>query len=375
MAARLVAGQQKVPELSLSAPADQLAESFTRIVAVRELANGTVLLGHRYHPTPLLGDFATGRTSEVGRTGAGPGEYREIRGIFPLAGDSSLVDDPQTPRWSILSGTTFVRSHATWGVGWYGPRLVGADRFGGVLEVRPTAYGRQRGIRVNEIPANAESLAVIRHVRASAGAGGAVERSDTLARIRGAFRGVARLMRTLGKEEGRGIGTWFELRAILASDDQAILFPDGWVAIAFQEPYHVRWRSPDGAWRTGPPLPFVRVPVDELQRTAAIRRDWPRSPRLFSPSDYPYWPRFLPPFLDDALVAMPDGRLAIRRTPDARTSRTEYDVIDRDGRLTGRLVLKGSEHVAAFGARWIYVVTRDADDLDWLRRHPQPLRP
>jgi hypothetical protein len=371
LAAAAFAKQDGIQDLRLGPPSGALEEEFTRIVAVRELSDGRVLLAHRYHPTPLLGDFSTGGITEVGRGGAGPGEYKEVRAIFPLGSDSSLVDDQQNSRWSLLDGTKFARSATTWRVGWYGPRLVGADRFGGVLEVRPSQYGTQPGVRVNEIPPNAESLLVIRHHRSST-PGTAVQRSDTLLRIRGAFRGVRRLQRMTDFGRGGRIGAWYELRNILASEDQAIVFPDGWIAIAYQDPYRVEWRSPEGAWRRGQPLPFVRVPADEQQKRAAVARNWPRPPQLFSPDDYPSWPRVLPPFLDNALLALPDGRLAVKRTPDARSPGTVYDLVDRQGRLTARLRLAANESVAAFSSAWAYVIVRDSDDLDWLHRHTWP---
>jgi hypothetical protein len=367
----LAGAQVGVRDLGLGPPSGTLDEGFTRIVAVRELADRRVLLAHRGHPTPLMGDFSTSAVTEVGRAGAGPGEYKEVRAILSIGADSSLVDDQQNGRWSLLDGTTFIRSATTWRVGWYGPRLVGADRFGGVLEVRPSKYGTQPAVRVNDIPTNAESLLVIRHQRSST-PGTAVQRSDTLAQIRGAFRGVRRLTRPMGDGRGRRAEVWHELRAILASEDQAILYPDGWTAIAYQDPYRVDWVSPDGVWERGSPIHFTRIQVDDRQKKAAVTRDWPRSPDLFSPDDYPSWPRVLPPFLDNALLALPDGRLAVKRTPDARSPGTVYDLVDRQGRLTARLRLAANESVAAFSSAWAYVIVRDSDDLDWLQRHTWP---
>jgi hypothetical protein len=45
----------------------KLEEEFARIIAVRELSDGRVLLAHPYHPTPLLGDCSTRGVTEVGR--------------------------------------------------------------------------------------------------------------------------------------------------------------------------------------------------------------------------------------------------------------------------------------------------------------------
>lgn len=350
----------------------RLSQSYNRVLAIRELPDGRALMATRDSAVPLLADFQSGVVTPVGRTGSGPGEFREVRSILALGGDSSLVDDQQNARWSILAGARFVRSHPTWRVGWYGPRLAGADTSGGVLELVPIRYGAQAGVQVNQIPQNAESVLVVRHQRALAGSVRAIQRTDTIVRLRGAFRGVRRVQRRLGPDPGKGVGAWFELRAILAGDDQALLFPDGWIAVAWQEPYRVDWRSPVGTWQRGSPLPFVRVPVDEAQRRAAVSREWPRSPDLFAPGDFPSWPRFLPPFLGDALLALPDGRLAVRRTADGRSNEVVYDLIDRNGMLTGRLVVPGNTILLAPGRDALYVLVRDQDDLERVSRHPWP---
>ena len=57
-----------------------------------------------------------------------------------------------------------------------------------------------------------------------------------------------------------------------------------------------------------------------------------------------------------------------------RAARPEprYDVIDRRGVVNGQLVLEPNERLVGFGARSVYVVERDADDIERIRRHPWP---
>ena len=78
-------------------------------------------------------------------------------------------------------------------------------------------------------------------------------------------------------------------RVPLAGGEEPILFPDGWVAIARIDPYRVDWRSPDGQWTHGAPLPFTTVRLDAREREAFARSHrWARG--------LPTWPETAPAF-------------------------------------------------------------------------------
>lgn len=49
-----------------------------------------------------------------------------------------------------------------------------------------------------------------------------------------------------------------------------------------------------------------------------------------------------------------------------------YDIVGRRGMLAARIRLADNERFIAFGARSAYVVEKDADDVERLRRHPWP---
>jgi hypothetical protein len=236
-----------------------------------------------------------------------------------------------------------------------------------VLEVAPGALGKEPGI--NEFTENAESLFVLVKHRAAIGAPTAVSgKTDTILRLRGAYRGVKRVTR--GSVNRTPI--WYELRALLAAADQVFLFPDGWIAIVYGDPYHVEWIPPTNARLRGPNLQLEQIAVEEEEKRAAIGRRY--DTEAFSPSDFPAWPRYLPAFLDDALVAIPDGRIAVRRTTSVKDRHVFYDIIDRRGMRTARLRLEANEHIVGFGKQSVYVALREADDLEWLSRYPWPPR-
>jgi hypothetical protein len=82
------------------------------------------------------------------------------------------------------------------------------------------------------------------------------------------------------------------------------------------------------------------------------------------------WAQEVPPFRADALIAFaPDGTLWVQRTTFGREG-ARYDVIGADGRLRFRTVLPEGHRVAGFGRDAMFVVRRDADDVEFLQKHP-----
>lgn len=368
-AGALVAQVARVPTIILRGSVGRLVDGFSGIRAIRELSDGRVLVSLSSDPHLVVADYQTGSFEQVGSVGSGPGEYRGVTAVFALSGDSTLVLDAQQARWVILSGTKPVATLRSRTRGMWAEMVDGADTLGRVLELAAQRYpaGSHPAERYRQ---NAESLAVVVHRRSGPRTGDALSvRSDTLAVIRGAFREVRRLTR--GSYGGAGIR--YTLYTILDGAEQAVMFGDGWVAVVHANPYHVVWHAPDGRRTIGPLLPFERVPVDETQKLAAVARDWPKSPTLFKPEEYPPWPRVLPPFEGSrAAIAMSDGRLAIRRTPDPRSKAIYYDLVDRSGRLSARLQISENEQLFGITGRWAYVARRDQDDLLWLERYSWP---
>ena len=86
---------QTVPVRTLSQPDATFPHGFTTVAGIRELADGRVILVDLYNGVQVI-DAAWASMRQVGRRGSGPGEYRDPRKIFALAGDSSAVFDHQT---------------------------------------------------------------------------------------------------------------------------------------------------------------------------------------------------------------------------------------------------------------------------------------
>jgi len=357
---------QSPPQLRLPPVSGRSGHEFQQVAAIRELADGRVLVLDRFNTeAPLiLVDFTARTATTIGRFGSGPGEYRRPMSLVPLGGDSSLVTDDALRRWLVLSGETIVDHIPTdrepaRAVGFL---LYGGDSRSQVLSVRAFKSAEPMQMTVTW---HAESTFAIRGDISR-------RRADTLARLRG---GAARMQRVQLIRPGADINPTHLLPNPLVVADQALLFPDGWIAVAHFAPYRVEWLSPQGRWTQGGPLPLTRIRVTETERRAAMERRFEERGRATATSVFNDWPEELPPYLDDALLAMPSGHLLIRRTPVSGTKAGIYDIIDRRGLLTATMRVAADERIVGFGARAMYVSVTNEDDVAILQRRPLPTVP
>lgn len=341
------------------------AEEFVAIRSVRELSDVRLLVTDWHENRLVIIDWRAGTARNVGAKGQGPGEYESPYVLVALPGDSTLMSDGNTRQWFLIVGDRIVSSttaertlnaHA-------GPLLVGADHAGRVLATPQNFAAVTRHIREMRAGVRTsapDSLYAILGHRSR-------ERVDTIARL---LQHSGR-RKTVMPRTGGNI-PWV-LNPPLDGDEQAVMFSDGWIAFARRNPYRIEWRRPDGTLVRGGPIPVPPIPVDDREKRALIARRYAAGGKpMFLPEDFEDWPRTLPPFLDRALLSLPDGRLVVWRTPSAATPGNNYDIIDRTGRLVERLALPANERLVGFGARSAYVVVKDDDDVERLRRHPWP---
>jgi hypothetical protein len=334
--------------------------TFTQVTSVRELDDGSLLVTDRRENRLVHLTWRSGNETVLGRVGNGPGEYRIVGQLYPLSGDSTLFIDSYNGRWNLLVGTRFAHSFSESRPvnRLFNGREAGADRFGNVLAVRAFAHpGRQ------QLHATADSLVILL-------ANWTSERIDTIARVRGSRS----LHQTLPPRGGRPAS--FIGGNPLRSEDQALLFPDGWIAVARIAPYSVDWRTREGRWLKGSPLPFNAVKVNDREKCRAYARYF-GTRRPCEPSILEGWPAIVPPFIpnlrEPTLMAAPDGSLVIARLSTATSNRNRYDVVDRNGRLAGVVELAQNEVLIGFGAKSAFVVVTDDLDVQTLKRHPWPL--
>lgn len=345
----------------LRAPNATLDAEFTRVAAVRELAEGRALVTDAAERKLFVVDFSAGTAVQLGREGQGPEEYRSVGALFAIGADSTLLVDLMGGRWLLLHGGKIAAT-----VGSDAPAIrngarspTGADSRGNVLATR--AMGG--GVGPGAAPLRTDSSHLVRIARATG-------QGDTVAAL---FARPSRI-RVSGPPDRP---TAVEITTNpLAAGDLAAMFDDGTIAVARVSPYRVDWIAPDGRTTRGAPLPFTHVGVSAREKDAVMRRQAEQSGRApQAPESVPDWPDILPPFLAGALLPAPDGRLWIRRTPSAADPSVHYDVITRTGQLAARITMSAREQVVGFGRSAIYTVVTDEDALQRLRRHPSTLGP
>lgn len=355
-----ISAQQPV---SLGKPDAEFADPFTQIRAIRELSDGRVLVVDPRDRIVQLVDFKAGTGTRVGRTGAGPGEYGLPDRIIALPGDSSAIFDPDNSRYLIITpdgktGATFRIEDGGVRMGGRGAAPRGTDARGRIfIEGSAFVATADGGI------AAGDSAPVLRMDRGA-------KKLDTLAYVQLA-KGNAR-----GSAGPGGVMMMVGLKAFPSRDDWTPL-PDGGVGIARVSDYHVDRYSASGTRTSGPPVAFTAVPVTEAEKEAwrAARRGLPMAgrggamPKNLPPPPESEFPAVMPPFVSAATMARPNGEIWVQRS-HKWTEAPIYDVFGSSGSIIRRVAMPSpSARLVGFGSNTVYVVRRDADDLEYLQRY------
>lgn len=374
----LAAQEQELPVIRLP-PAEAVFPNkrFSWIKSVRELSDGRLLVSDQIERALYVVDFQSGGIRTIGTIGEGPGEYQWPGFLYALAGDSTLFTDESRHKWFLMVGDSIVgileRDAMTPVLLRVGSPL-GADRSGRVLVVEGFAHapgvppiGRTQADSVRIL----RSTGRVVNSRAGIEAG----RFDTIAELGG--QGLAGVLVERGLTPLQGISQ-------LATEGLAWLFGDGWIAVAHPEPYRVDWRTPDGRWILGPRLPFTPVEVTRDEKCFRLSRVTLYTECRLDQFSVK-WPKHMPAFLRErlrttapsgtALRPAPGGMLLVLRTPTLEAPGNRYDVIDRTGALRGVFRLPVDQTIVGFGPSSLYVVRRNAVDLQTLSRHPWRLGP
>ncbi len=356
---------QRTNSLTLQTKSTLHPDEFTSIRSARELADGTVLVSDGRERRLMALRFDGIPSTQIGREGKGPGEYIWVGKMFATVGDSTILADGANGRWTVLDGVRFSEhmpaDHPL--VKAWGSVLSGAARTGQLL-LLPRSWAT--------LPANRrltpDSSPVILAERRSG-------RAQVVAQLR------RQPMRLEGSDERRGsVGGVDEVPVGtvhgLPEDEGAVLFADGWLAVARVRPFRVDFRAPNGLWRRGTALPVARIPVTRREREAYLERTAGNYTSAFglAKPDASAFPEFIPPFVfpEQSLLAASDGSLLIKRTRSADNRGNAYYVIDRSSRLRGELALPPSQAIVGFGSGHVYIAETNADDIVQLRRAPWP---
>ena len=365
--------QTGAASVTLSQPDATYDEPFSALSGVRELSDGTVLVGDRIDQFIQHIDLSSGSSKPVSKKGAGPGEYDTPMGLYALPNDSTLVFDMGNNRFLLITpegkpGDTFMPTLETGGGP--GARFLsppqGVDAAGGIYFA-----GRPMRMGPSGMPEAIDSAAIIRYDRA-------LRTVDTL----GLAKAPAMNIQASGGQNRR------ELRIrpapMPAQDDWGVTH-DGRVGIARVGGTKVEWFSRDGQQSVGSAFAYTPIKVSKADYRAwqermgssmgrEVTNGRSRLVRIPPPEiDESEWPEYKPPFLAGAVQIAPNGELWLLRTRPGDDPTPVYDVFDGTGTLVRHVLLPKDTQLVGFGKHSVYLVRIDDDDLQWLERYRRPL--
>jgi len=327
---------------------------FTKVGGVRELSDGRVLLVDQLEQEGYLLDRSLRSRSIITKKGSGPKEYRTPFWIVPLSGDSSGIIDIGSLRVLLLDSDGKPYD------------VVSGERAGGgrILYLATTGYryetdGRQflysDGAGSRWSPQGGVLLDSVAIERWRFGD----VRRDTVAMMP---------INRAGPFPHRPQPEW-------------AVCSDGRVVIAYPSPYRVAIVDPSGDRVLGAEISYDPVPVTgEIrerghgERTAdRLVHRAPRGGgggywyvRKGNPSTEPEaWPKTLPPFLNDAVHCTPNHAIWIERAVPPGLP-VLVDEIDAQGTPVGQFRLPAGSRIVGFGQTAVFVVVKDALDLEHL---------
>jgi hypothetical protein len=337
----------------VDAPSQRSASSFTRLTSLAELRDGSTIVIEAAERVAFRVTWPSGVATQVAGTGAGPREVGYAARVLPLGDGSAVIHDAEHQRWLVVG--------ADGRPGGFHP--LGDD--GDVSRLSRSATG---------IPFGASAI-VFEERDTNPGAsivewrgisGGTHPRGR-----RGIPRRAAPAMATGGVVPATPMTSF---PPFVVPTDIWAASSDGWLAIVNSEPYRVELSSPDGRRFEGASIRVPRLPVTgqtREERTRDLVRQMGRR-AASEPSRYA-WPDTLPAFHVDGffptLHFAPDGKLWVRRTVRAE-DRPTFDVFSRDAQLVERVMLPLGTRLLALGEHALYLLVRDADDLEYIQRTP-----
>jgi hypothetical protein len=355
----------QVPTVTLTRPIAELAEPLDRAYSAAELPDGRVVVTDLMGPSVQMVDFAKGTVAPVGRSGAGPNEYRMPERVIPGAGDSLLVIDVGQRRLLRIApdgkpaGTIPFPEAAGFG------RFRGADRQGRLYyqgsRMGGTPGGRTRVLHDGPEAKPADSVPVIRWDPKSG-------RLDTMGLV------LEPALARPAESSSGGRTVIMSRPEPFTPQDEWTVTRDGRVVMLRSGSYRADWRTADGRRGSGPPVTYEKVRVTQADkdrltkgsRQAVIAGGAKIDMAPESASDFK-WPAYKPPFQPSSAQATPDGRVWVQRS-GADGAAPVYDEFDETGRLVRQIAVAKGSRVVGFGKGVVYVARTDEDDLVYLQK-------
>jgi hypothetical protein len=384
--AALLAQAGNVPTRTLRQPDVEIPQPFSRIVGVRELSDGRVIVSDLTEKMIAIVDLTRRSVSRIGSEGQGPGEYVMPGGVMAMPGDTTFVVDmggakymKVSPSGSIAGDVPFPQAAPVGGPGGANARVVSFSAGSGAVDAMGRIYSRGASFSAGPdgrlVPS--DSAPITRWDWRSG-------KTDTVT-----FMTVPRpQIQQTSTPGGTNVAVRIGGNVPFVVQPAWSVAPDGRIAIITPEPYRVTWISATGQKSVGQPIAYQRIRVTEAEKEAfrtAFRNSPPtgvamrvsdgggrsitQSPVQFQ--EPTSWPEFKHPYASDqnAVMMSPSGELWISKQLAHTESNATYDLIGARGELTGRVVLPPMTRVIGFGRNGtVYTVRRDDSDLQYLQR-------
>ena len=350
----------------LTTPDATLAEEFSSIRGIRELADGRLLVSDYLDERVVLVDLGRGSVAARVTRGGGPREARLPTRLIPVPGDSTLLVDLGNNRLLLLDGSGRAA------------RTIPAER-SGVMGVRGVDASGAFYFAVpgwaegpNQLPN--DSVRIVRwNPRAGAQEQVAVIQGD---RMRSDIREPARTPRipTVG----------------YAAQDGWVVTDAGILRIVRAGGYRVESRAPGAAWVLGPSYSYPTRPVTAADRKAYVEQFMATTPtsgkgenggmgltpkataaELAALVRGTQFAERHPMFSASDVVSARGGRLWVGR-PAEDGKPVLYDLFDDAGRRVTSVELPPGRRVMSVGVRGVYVVAESELGVQRLERYPLP---
>jgi len=332
----------------ISAPTE-----FSRIISVRELASGELLVSDDIENRIVLLDSRLGVVRDVAQVGSGPGEFRRAGKLIAVGTDSTIAVDAFNGRALLLHNGSVISvlaadHHAIQAVGLL---IVGGDTDGFVAGLRTS--GASPGV-------GGSRRSALLLVRAHLASG----RVDTLARLRGSD---LRINRSSGSRDDSFTATGIAFSV----PEQAVLFADGRLAVARLDPYRVEWLTSDGNVEATARGAWSPPPVTQAEKDAWRDRVLRASSGRIQPDVAAMdWAPNVSPYRAGGLLSTPSGALVVHRPEWSGSRGNEYDIYQRASTEPKFLRLPRSQRIVGFGRGVAYVAESDEDGVERLARMP-----
>ena len=362
---------QQVPETRLTKPDARYPRELSSVSGLLELPDGRVLVSDGIDETLLRIDLRTMKSDTVGRSGAGPGEYKGPDLLYGLPAGGVLLVDLGNARLSFFDGALKYKESA--------PIMRGEPQ-SGMTSVMPDAVDAQGRIYFRSMMRRPDGMrgdsgAVVRWDRAAA-------KFDTVARIK---LGEAKVQSS-GGANNRNVS----MRGVPYSPEDAwSAAPDGRIALVRAADYHMEWIPPAGAVVRGPANPVKAVPVRDAEKreyaadlrngismqvtmengkmSTRMGRGGPRDQGEQIPDLE--WPASKPAFR--AVRVAPNGDAWVERSVPANAPR-EFDIFGADAKMKSRVILPAGRRLVGFGKGVVYLREVTEDELSYLERYKLP---